>query len=1353
VIGRCFKWLTYALLGLLLLLLVILLPVVLVLGSESGSRWVIQHALGMQKALTLEVGKGNLLDGMEARNVHFRGLKFDLYIHHLLVRWSLASVLGARLQVDDLELEQTRLVLHGPASSTRTRLPTLPLPFSLVLVHGEMREAGIEQHGRYTGLTRLSLNRATWLGTTITLPDASAGASGGQLALRGSIQLRGDYPLDAIASLRLAEFDRQGLGPLRLKLAGDLGHLLLDIDSTGKLVARLNGSLDTLTPDLPWQAKGDWRAFASPWLPGQALVTSGGRLQASGTLNQLSTRGSAGLSGAAIPKGDYDWQVDTDWHSAHIKSFGFKGLGGSANAQGTVDWRQGVVWQLEAALKQIDLGKKWPMPVAVVPALTGTLKSKGQTTSASSDIGLQLELAGGERWQATLNSWGRPWDLQARQQLKLDWANVRRVVPGAGALASSDGSLSFTGTRADYRLGSTFHLVSDKTPMGLWHLEAAGHERDVQISRLDYDGDAGALSFTGRLALGRQLGWEGVLLLNNLQTGWLLPDWSGQFTGSLAGHGDWGKASRHVDLEQAHVTGILRDKPLSLNGAATLDLPLQAGDLPRFNFKDLQLTWGDDQLYADGGMTNAWSMRLDAKLHDLALIDARLAGQADVQLNLSGEPLRPSGLVHVQGQGIKFATVAIGTLKFDGDIRQLGLEPGSAQALATGITIGGSVVDSVQLSATGSRDSHELQWAAKAAHIALEGHVRGHFDEQTHAWSGSEQQGAVHIPDMDWVLDTPATLAFSLEDHTLRVGVHCWSSAGARLCNEDELLAGAAGHAKVRLTGLDAARLQHWLPAGMSLEGTIAGNGDANWQAGELPEASLNLLTQGGAVVLAREGEDQPPLRLGYNLIALQAFIQPDSWRLRFDLLSENMGNGYVDARVDPHDPNHPLTGETALQGLQLDVFRPFFPALTNLSGLVAASGQIGGVLKRPAFDGQVSLSGGQLVTRDAPVNLHDIGLVADIHGDAMQLKGQASSGDGQARLNGEAGWGDNPHLNLSLQGQDFEVRQMPMLDARLDPDLRLAVVPGQVNITGQVRVPYANIVIKDLSEKATPLSPDVEVVNADDKAARAQIAAAMKSWQVNADIEVLLGDKVSFRGFGVIGLLSGDIRLQQQGKRGLQGTGDVELDKNARYEAYGQKLQITRGRIIFAGPLTQPGIDVEASKLVDTKTVGIRVTGRANAPEVTFFSDADISQGDIVSYLLVGRPLYQSGQLNTLGSKAGSTTTAPGTATAAPTSQDLALATAAIKLGSTGGGEDIANRLGGLLGVQDVAVGAEQTSDDTQFTVSGYISPRLYLSYGVGVFTPVNTVKLRYNITARLYLQAASSLENAIDLYYNFRF
>ena len=97
-------------------------------------------------------------------------------------------------------------------------------------------------------------------------------------------------------------------------------------------------------------------------------------------------------------------------------------------------------------------------------------------------------------------------------------------------------------------------------------------------------------------------------------------------------------------------------------------------------------------------------------------------------------------------------------------------------------------------------------------------------------------------------------------------------------------------------------------------------------------------------------------------------------------------------------------------------------------------------------------------------------------------------------------------------------------------------------------------------------------------------------------------------------------------------------------------------------------------------------------------------------------------------------------------------LTSAALSLGIRGG-QGIASDLGNIVGLEDVSLDAEGSGDDTSFTVSGYLSPRLYLRYGVGVFTPVSKVTLRYKINQSLYLEAVSSLENALDLFYTLKY
>ena len=171
------------------------------------------------------------------------------------------------------------------------------------------------------------------------------------------------------------------------------------------------------------------------------------------------------------------------------------------------------------------------------------------------------------------------------------------------------------------------------------------------------------------------------------------------------------------------------------------------------------------------------------------------------------------------------------------------------------------------------------------------------------------------------------------------------------------------------------------------------------------------------------------------------------------------------------------------------------------------------------------------------------------------------------------------------------------------------------MDIRGKVEVPSALLKPQTLSDQAVPLSADIRVVNTADGKARAKLAKSMRQWDINADIELLLQDKVRFEGFGLSSDLSGQLRLQQQKQRGLQAHGEIDLkaggNKEPRYEAYGQKLTIRQGRLLFAGPVTQPALSIEAVKTVGDKVVGVRVEGRANAPTMQLIADTPMTQDE----------------------------------------------------------------------------------------------------------------------------------------------
>ena len=125
---------------------------------------------------------------------------------------------------------------------------------------------------------------------------------------------------------------------------------------------------------------------------------------------------------------------------------------------------------------------------------------------------------------------------------------------------------------------------------------------------------------------------------------------------------------------------------------------------------------------------------------------------------------------------------------------------------------------------------------------------------------------------------------------------------------------------------------------------------------------------------------------------------------------------------------------------------------------------------------------------------------------------------------------------------------------------------------------------------------------------------------------------------------------------------------------------------------------------------------GTAQIPVLTVFADPSMEQSEALSYLVTGKPLssLKSGEGDMLG-------------------------TAARALG-TAGGDLLAKSIGSKMGIDDIGVADNDALGGAAFTVGKYLSPKLYLSYGVGVFDPGEVVTLRYLFSARWNFEAQNA-------------
>jgi len=444
--------------------------------------------------------------------------------------------------------------------------------------------------------------------------------------------------------------------------------------------------------------------------------------------------------------------------------------------------------------------------------------------------------------------------------------------------------------------------------------------------------------------------------------------------------------------------------------------------------------------------------------------------------------------------------------------------------------------------------------------------------------------------------------------------------------------------------------------------------------------------------------------------------------------VSDQLGKAQVDLQVQDPQGKQRLAGTLTLDNLRLYGLAPLVDALHRSRGRIDGQGRLDGSLSAPLFYGQLSLTEGELDTNLDIAAVRDLQAKMAIQGARADLSGSLDLGKGKMQLQGLLDWqGPQPRGWLTLDGKQLELGLAGYGRGRLDHQIRLDFA-DELHLTGQLALPWARIKVKSLPDSVVSVSPDVEVVRG-----RGNTAPAPAAVPFYLDVTSRLGPDVTLNAMGLQTQLVGRLKASQQPGKSLQLNGEINL-VNGRYRAYGQNLEIRSGKLIFSGNPDQPLLAVEAVRSEEAMededvTVGVRVSGLASAPKVTLFSDPEMSQADKLSYLLRGRSSTASG-----GSG----------------DDMMAAMLLGAGIGQAGG---VVTGVAESLGFSDVALDTAGSGDDTQVSISGYIMPGLQVQYGVGVFTSISEVKVKYELLPRLYIQALSGLNQALDLFYKFEF
>ncbi len=320
-----------------------------------------------------------------------------------------------------------------------------------------------------------------------------------------------------------------------------------------------------------------------------------------------------------------------------------------------------------------------------------------------------------------------------------------------------------------------------------------------------------------------------------------------------------------------------------------------------------------------------------------------------------------------------------------------------------------------------------------------------------------------------------------------------------------------------------------------------------------------------------------------------------------------------------------------------------------------------------------------------------------------------------------------SPTAHLAWHAERFRVFNRPDLHLVVSGEGSVASEDRKVALKGKLRADEGRIAYD--TEPTATLGDDVVVIGWPRKTAATQPGADIP---LALDLDLDFGDQLRFSGRGLETRLAGNIRVAS-GPAGFTGKGSIRA-VNGTYFAYGQRLVIDPGRLLFDGPLDNPGLDIVALRKNLAVEAGVVVTGTVKVPIVALTSRPPVPDADKLAWLVLGHGLDRTGGNDVAALQAASA------ALLGPNAKPVT--------------QTIAQRFGldeiSFKSAQGTARGTGQPDAEGQVvTVGKRLSENLAIVYEQGLTVATNALRLEYNLTGSLTLRAEAGTVSGFGLYY----
>lgn len=384
---------------------------------------------------------------------------------------------------------------------------------------------------------------------------------------------------------------------------------------------------------------------------------------------------------------------------------------------------------------------------------------------------------------------------------------------------------------------------------------------------------------------------------------------------------------------------------------------------------------------------------------------------------------------------------------------------------------------------------------------------------------------------------------------------------------------------------------------------------------------------------------------------------------------------------------------------------------------------------------------------------------IEDINAQLLLAYPQRSTLTLSSQISGQVlevdGWFEKIHdqleANIGIKGSQLSVMNTPDILVVVSPELTFTHSNKSNKLSGSVTVNKAMLNIDALQAQGITNTIQNDVVFADRDQVDTKDEVA-KTTPFALQLAIVLDDDITLKGYGLNANLKGNLDINALPDQPLLARGQVDIYKGT-FAAYGKAFNIDpNSAVLFNnGPIDNPTLRITAFYVIPTSVqltqpdvpdqIGIRVTGTAQNPTVTLFSNPSLSPTDILSFILFGQSLSNSSNTN---------------------ADNSAMLQAALLLAINEGGAGAIDTIRDTFDVAEISVGTissgvntnsyqgQGQTNNTAIFIGKQLFTRLYVSYGVGIFTGEQQGIATYSISPQWKLRGSvSDFDNTLTVLY----